>query len=219
MKKYLQILRACPLFEGIEDGEILRMLSCLGATTASFERKMSIIDEGEPLNSIGILLSGSANVVGIDYDGNRSIISNIDPSGLFVEDYACAGVCAMPVSVIANDGCEVMMIDRDHLLHTCQNSCPFHQRLIFNLMRDLANKALLFHGKIDILSKRTTRERLLTYLSLVAGEKGKREFDIPFDRQELADYLEVDRSGLSVEIGKLKGEGIIDCNKKHFVLC
>lgn len=219
MKKYLEILRKCPLFDGIADDELVRMLTCLGARTRTVDKKETIIDEGEPIHNIGILLSGSANVIGIDYDGNRSILSNINPSGLFVEDYACAEIKSLPVMVVANDECEVMMIDRDHLLHTCQNNCSFHQTLIFNLMRDLANKALLFHDKIDILSKRTTRERLLTYLTIVSAEKGAREFDIPFDRQELADYLEVDRSGLSVEIGKLKGEGIIDCNKKHFVLC
>jgi len=111
-----------------------------------------------------------------------------------------------------------MLIECNHILHTCSNNCGFHQQLIFNLMKDLATKTILFHQKIEIISKRSTRDKLMTYLMLQAKKEGSDSFDIPFDRQELADYLEVERSGLSAEISKLKKEGIINNQKNHFEL-
>ena len=111
-----------------------------------------------------------------------------------------------------------MLIDCNHILHTCSNNCGFHQQLIFNLMKDLAVKTLLFHQKIEITSKRTTREKLMTYLLIQAKRVNSNSFDIPFDRQELADYLEVERSGLSAEISKLRQEGILESHKNHFEL-
>jgi CRP-like cAMP-binding protein len=111
-----------------------------------------------------------------------------------------------------------MLIDCSHILHTCHNNCGFHQKLIFNLMRELALKAILFHQRVEITSKRTTREKLLAYLNTQAQRAGGDSFEIPFDRQELADFLMVDRSGLSSEIGKLKKEGVLEVEKNRFTL-
>ena len=218
MKKYLEILKKCALFDKIEEDNLLKMLVCLGAKTVSFDKKYTVFAEGSPAKYIGILLSGSAQVIQIDYYGNRNILTEIGPSELFAEAFACAQTKALPVSVIANEPSEIMLIDCDHILHTCQNNCGFHQQLIFNLMRDLATKAILFHQKIEITSKRSTRDKLMTYLTLQAKKADSNSFDIPFDRQELADYLEVERSGLSAEISKMKKEGLIDNQKNHFEL-
>ena len=111
-----------------------------------------------------------------------------------------------------------MLIDCQHILHTCQNNCGFHQQLIFNLMKGLALKNIQFHQKIGITSKRSTREKLLAYLDLQSKKNGSRAFEIPFDRQELADYLEVERSGLSAEISKLRREGVLRCDRSRFEL-
>ena len=194
------------------------MLSCLGARIVSFDKKYTVLSEGSPAKHVGILLTGSVRVVQMDYYGNRSILSEIHPPQVFAEAFACAGVRALPVSVIANEPSEVMLVDCSHILHTCSNHCTFHQTLIYNLMRDLAAKTLLFHQRIEVTSKRTTREKLLTYLAMESRKAQSNVFDIPFDRQELADYLEVDRSGLSAEIGKLKKEGILQNQKNHFEL-
>ena len=218
MKKHLEILRKCPLFRQIEDENLIRMLGCLGAKVETFDKKYTIFAEGSPAKYIGIVLSGSAQIVQVDYYGNRSILSGIEPSEVFAEAFACAEVRSIPVTVIANEPCEVMLIDCNHVLHTCTNSCGFHQQLIFNLMKDLAKKTLMFHQRIEITSKRSTREKLLTYLMLQAKKANSNRFDIPFDRQELADYLEVDRSGLSAEISKMRKEGMIECKKNHFEL-
>ena len=218
MKKYLEILKKCPLFFEIEDDKLLTMLNCLGARVVSFDKKYTIFAEGTPAKYIGIMLSGTAQIIQIDFYGNRSILSEISPSEVFAEAFACAEVGTIPVSVIANESCEVMLINCDHILHTCSNNCGFHQQLIFNLMKDLAVKTLMFHQKIEVTSKRSTREKLMTYLMLQAKKSGSNSFDIPFDRQELADYLEVERSGLSVEIGKLRQEGVLESRKNHFKL-
>ena len=216
LKKYLEVLQKCPLFYTIEPDNLITILSCLGAKIETFDKKYTIFAEGYPARQIGIVLSGSVQVVQIDYYGNRSILSQLGSSEVFAEAFACAEVSSLPVSVIASEPCEIMLIDCSHILHTCTNNCGFHQQLIFNLMKDLAKKTILFHQRIEITAKRTTREQLMAYLTLEAKKADSNSFDIPFDRQELADYLEVDRSGLSAEISKLKKEGIIDCQKNCF---
>ena len=218
MKKYFEILRKCSLFDQVEDQHLIAMLSCLGAKRASFDKKYTIFAEGTPAKYIGLLLSGSAQIIHHDYYGNRSIVSGIVPGELFGEAFACAEAQNMPVSVVANEPCEVLLIDSSHVLHTCSNGCEFHRRMIYNLMRDLARKNIMVYSKLEITGKRSTREKILAYLAYMEQQTGKTEFDIPFDRQELADYLEVDRSGLSVEISKLRREGTIDCHKNHFIL-
>lgn len=218
MKQFLAVLRACPLFRDIAEEDLLRMLTCLDAKVVQFDKKYTVFAEGTPAKDIGIVLSGSAQIVQVDYYGNRSILSNIGPSEVFAEAFACSETRAIPVSVIANEPCDVMLIDCRHILHTCRNHCGFHQQLVYNLMKDLAAKTVLFHQKIEIVSKRTTREKLLTYLTFQAKKAGSPHFEIPFDRQELADYLEVDRSGLSAEISKLRQEGVLESNRKAFTL-
>ena len=218
MQKYLEILKKCPLFFGIDEQSLIRMLTCLGARITSFDRSYTIFAEGTAARLIGVVLSGSVQVVQVDYYGNRSILSELRTSEMFGEAFACAQIKSLPVSVVANEPSEVMLIDASHILHTCSNNCGFHQQLIYNLMKDLAEKTISFHRRIEITSKRTTREKLLTYLDMQAKLSGSESFEIPFDRQELADYLEVERSGLSSEIGKLQREGIIRTKKNYFEL-
>ena len=218
MKKYLEILKNCPLFSHVDEESLSRMLVCLGARVVSFDKKHTVMAEGNAAKYIGIVLSGRAQIVRTDYYGNRSILAEVEPCEIFGEDFACAELREMPVAVIANEPCEIMLIECSHVLQTCNNNCGFHQQLIFNLMKDLAVKSIMFHQKIEITSGRTTREKLMTYLNLYARKTGCNSFEIPFNRQELADYLEVDRSGLSAEISKLRREGVIDSNRNHFVL-
>ena len=218
LKKYLEILKKCPLFDGIGDDELLRMLTCLGARIEGYDKKYTIFAEGSSAKYIGIVLSGSVQMIRFDYYGNKSILSTAFPTEMFAEEFACAETEAIPVTVVASEESEIMLIDCSHILHTCHNNCGFHQQLIFNLMKDLASKTILFHQKIEITSKRTTRDKLLAYLMLEAKRANSNSFDISFDRQELADYLDVDRSGLSAEISKMKKEGIIDNVKNHFVI-
>ena len=167
---------------------------------------------------IGVVLSGMVQVVREDYFGNRSMMAKLGPAEMFAEAFALAGVEGMPVNVVAAENCEVMLIDVSRISRPCAKACGFHQQMIYNLMRILAMKNLACNQKIEVTSKRSTREKLITYLLLQAKRAKKNSFLIPFDRQELADYLEVDRSGLSTEIGKLRREGVIDCEKNRFTI-
>ena len=218
MKKYLEILKKCSLFYDIDDESLLRMLNCLGARVEFFDKKYTIFAEGTCAKYIGIVLSGAVHTIHFDYYGNRSIIDTVGKSEIFCDTFACAETDSIPVSIIADEPSEIMLVDCSYILHTCHNNCGHHQKLIYNLMKGLADKNVAFHQKLDIISKRTTRDKLLAYLMSEAKRKSSNYIEIPFDRQELADYLEVDRSGLSAEISKMKKEGLIDCNKSCFKL-
>ncbi|MBE7045276.1 MAG: Crp/Fnr family transcriptional regulator [Ruminococcaceae bacterium] len=218
MKKYFPVLRKCTLFDQVADEDLIALLGCLGARVQSYQKKDTVLSEGETATHIGILLSGSVQMIQHDYFGNRSIVSEIHASQLFAESFACAGDAELPVSVIANEPSEVMFINCNRVMYTCANACAFHGKIIYNLMKTMANKNILFHQKLQITSKRTTREKLMTYLLQQAKRKGKNSFEIPFNRQELADYLEVDRSGLSAEISKLRDEGILKSDRSRFEL-
>ncbi len=218
MKKYLSVLKKCPLFCDIEEAELLHMLGCLRAKTEFFEKKCTVFSEGTRARYIGIVLSGSVQMTQVDFYGNRSILSVIGEGQVFAEAFACAEVEELPVAVVANEPSEIMIIESARVMHSCERNCDFHRRLIFNLLKDLAKKTITFHNKIDVTSKRTTREKLIAYLMHEAKRAGSNSFDIPFDRQELADYLAVERSGLSAEIGKLRREGVLESNRKHFTL-
>ena len=215
---YINVLKKCPLFDNIAPDDIVRILTCFGAKVEHFDKKYTVFAEGYPAKHLGIVLSGSVQVTQVDYYGNRNILSVMGSSEIFAEAFACVGIDSLPVSVVAGEPCEVLLIDRERILHTCAGNCEFHRQIIFNLMKDLALKTIMFHQRIDITSKRTTRDKLLTYLTLQAKKSNSRSFDIPFDRQELADYLEVERSGLSAEISKLRNEGVLESTKNHFTL-
>lgn len=218
MKKYFEVLRRCSLFDNIKDDNLMEMLGCLGAKVIKYNKRGTIFKEGEPAKYIGIVLSGSVQIVRIDYYGNRSIVSDINPSELFGESFACAGVEHIPIDAVAAEDAEIMLIDCRRVITSCSNACEFHNQLVLNLLKVVASKNLAFNRKIEITSQRTTRDKLMTYLMQQAKKKGSDSFKIPYDRQELADYLEVDRSGLSAEISKLRREGIIESKRSWFKL-
>ena len=214
--EFLAVLKTCPLFDGVEEGDLSAMLGCLGAKTTRVEKNEVIFLEGDPARYVGIVLSGQVQIVQGDYYGNRSILGRAGEGELFGEAFACAGVEALPVSVLAAERSDIMLLECGRITTSCCNACAFHSRMIVNLLRVMAAKNLQFHQKIQITSRRTTREKLMSYLMAQARMRQASQFTIPFDRQELADYLGVDRSGLSAEIGRLKTEGVIDCHRSTF---
>lgn len=218
MQQNIDFLTTCPLFSGIDADDLSAMLSCLTARTLSFRKNETILQEGSPAREVGILLKGQAQLIRTDYLGNRSIIISIEPGDMFAEAFACAGVEALPVSVVATEDSEVMLIDCRRIMTSCCHACGFHSQLIYNLLKIVAGKNLIMHQKALITSQRTTKEKLMTYLLMQARQAHSPYFTIPFDRQGLADFLEVDRSGLSAEIGRLKKQGVLDSHKNSFRL-
>lgn len=218
MKKYYDVFSQCSLFSGIQMEELDGLLGCLGGRVVTLQKGQTVLGEGEPATHLGIVLRGSVQMVREDYYGNRSIIAHIGQAQLFGESYACAGLDAMPISVVADEDGEVLLVDCHRITVSCVNACSFHSRIINNMLRLVAEKNLMFDQKIQITSRRTTREKLMAYLLNQAKLQNSNSFSIPYDRQELADYLEVDRSGLSAEISKLRREGILNSDKNHFEL-
>lgn len=218
MKKYLEILKRCPLFQGIAPEELLAMLDCIGADAKEYRKGTFILTEGLPVREIGILLSGRIELAQTDYHGNKNLLATVHAGELFGESFACAGLARSPLDAVTSEDCTVLLLRMEKILLTCHNGCTFHNRMIFNLVHVLAAKNVMFQQKFTVISKRSTREKLLTYLHGQAGDRAQAGFDIPLDRQALADYLGVDRSGLSAELGKLAREGVLSFRKNHFVL-
>lgn len=218
MKEYLQIIRSSSLFSGIEKDEVDSMLSCLEAKEKDFKKDTYIFRSGDTTDSLGVVLSGIVLVIQEDFWGNRNIISSITPGHTFAETFACAPGSVLNVSVITQTSCKVLFLNVKKILQTCPSSCSHHNKMIQNLLSNLAAKNLRQNEKLSHLAQRTTRSKLLSYLSMMAQQCGNSEFDIPYSRQQLADYLSVERSGLSSELGKMKKEGLLDFNKNHFIL-
>lgn len=214
----MEILKICPLFAGVEEKDISAMLGCLGARRVDVKKNQMIFTEGEAAESVGIVLSGNVQVVREDYYGNRSIVAGLEPGNLFGETFACAEIDTLPVSVVAATDGEIMLINCRRILTTCGNACEFHNRMVRNLLKVVAKNNIILNRKIELLSKKTTREKIMTYLLSEAKRCGREEFEIPFDRQELADYLGVERSAMAAEISKLRKTGLIECRKSWFRL-
>jgi len=212
------ILAKCVLFDGIRPEDRAPMLGCLGARVLEVAKNQFVFREGDPANLVGIVLEGSVQMMREDYYGNRSIVARIEPTGMFGESFACADVRTFPISVVAVEDSKVLLIDSRRITVTCSNACGFHNRMIYNMLKVVANKNLVLNQKIEVTSKRTTREKLMTYLMTQAKLHQSDTFTIPYDRQALADYLEVERSAMSAEISKLRKDGVIDCEKSTFRL-
>ena len=218
MKDFFDILRECPLFDRIGDESLKEMLGCLNAKECSYKKGDAVFAEGDKAKYLGIVLEGSVQLVRVDYYGNRSILANIEPPQLFGEAFACAGLKSLPVDAVAAADTRILLLDAQRIARPCGNACPCHGQTILNLLHIVAKKNLVLHQKIEITSKRSTREKLMTYLLLQAKNAKSHTFTVPYDRQELADYLEVDRSGLSAEISKLRNEKVLECRRSTFTL-
>lgn len=209
-----KLLENCPLFAGVRAEEIEGLLGCMRPAIREVSKGQTILFAGDPPREVGVVLSGSVQIVRDDVDGTRTIVGLAEPSHLFAEAFACARAPELPVSVIAAEPSRVMLLNVDRLLTPCTHACAFHNRIVSNLMQLMAQKSLQLHQKLQVISQRTTRKKLLTYLRMHRSER----ITIPFDRQELADYLGVERSALSAEISKLRREGVLESHKSEFRL-
>lgn len=216
METFFESLSRCPLFAGITQPEMTEMLRCLDGKITEIPKGNPVFLEGEPAWFVGVVLSGAVQVVRDDYYGNRSVLTVVSPGGLFAEAFACAGLETLPVSAIALQASTVLFLDCQRILTGCSHACPFHSRLVHNLLQGIAQKNLTLTRKIRCMSQKTTREKLLEFLLDQAKQQGSFEFVIPYDRQALADYLGVERSAMSAEIGKLKRAGVIETSGSRF---
>ena len=218
MTEYLEILRRSPLFRGMEIEELSALLDCMGGRPRRMKKGEVILSAGEPATHLGIVLAGRVQVSRLKADGQRIVMGEIRPGHLFAESFACAQAEALPVTVTAGADGAVLLLDSRRLSSPCSAACSFHGRLIANLLSVLAHKNLALADKVEYLSGRNIRERLLAYLEDLCLKAGKNTVTVPFDRQALADYLCVDRSALSRAIGQLRQEGVLEADRGKFTL-
>lgn len=214
----LDFLTQTQLFRDIPVGELSGLLNCLRAVRRQYEKGAVLCSAGERTASIGLVLSGSVHIESDDVWGNKSILSSVGPGQVFAETYACLPDEPLMVSVTAAEDTAVLFLQAARLLAPCSRACPHHAQLIRNLLFVSARKNLTLSRRIFHTAPKTIRGRLLSYLSMQAIRTGSDSFSIPFDRQQLADYLGVDRSALSAELGRMRRDGLLDFKKNRFRL-
>lgn len=218
MEKYLDLLENIPLFNGIHRDDIPVILERLNATVSTYKKGEYIRLEGDAADFIGIVLDGEIHVLQDDYYGNRNINFSFQAGDMFAEAFACAEAKELPVDILAADRSDILFLNRDRLFGECSRTCAFHSILIRNLLKIVAKKNMLLNQKLSYSSHKTTGEKVMAYLSDQAKLHHSSEFTIPFNRQELADYLGVERSALSTEISRLQKQGLLITKRSYFKL-
>jgi len=207
-----------PLFKGIRPEDRAVMLGCVGYRIVSYPKGHIIALEGENLKHGGIVLSGAVDMIKEDLWGEKTLLLRLQKNEMFGETFACGADNRSVVTFIVAEDAEVLLIPFSRVTRSCTMACEFHHKLIENLVGILAGKNRDLLQKLEVVSKRSIREKLLAYLSLQAQTQESRYFEIPLGRLELADYLGVDRSALTRELVKMKADGLIDYDKNCFRL-
>uniref|UniRef100_UPI004055CC2C Crp/Fnr family transcriptional regulator n=1 Tax=Agathobacter sp. TaxID=2021311 RepID=UPI004055CC2C len=218
MKKIIPILKRTKLFSGVGEDEIEAMLSCLGAKQQTYKKGEYVFRQGEYLNSITVLIEGKLHIRRDDFWGNRSILNIIEAGEMFGEAYAAPDSGGILNDVVAVEDSIIILFDVNRILNVCPSACKFHSLTIRNLFFAISEKNRKLVQKLGYMSKRTTREKLISYLSEEAKRKNSSVFEIPFNRQQLADFLSVDRSAMSNELCKMRDEGLLRFEKNKFEL-
>ena len=219
MSDYIEILENNNLFKNISRDEIIHMLNCIPNHTSSYKEGEYIFRVGDTVSNVYVVLKGAVQLEHTDYWGNFNIISVFTKGSMFGESFAfLEGNREVSLSVKTTEDTVIMALDSYKILTMCTNACLFHNKLIRNLVSIMSNKNTLLNKKMMYLSERSIKSKLLAYLSDCQRKEKSSKFSIKYNRQELADFLSVDRSAMSKELSKLKKEGILDYHKNHFEL-
>lgn len=205
-----------PLFAGIREDDRKTMLGCIGYHVSSFKKGEIVAFEAENIRHVGIVMSGVVDMVKEDLWGNKTLLVRTSKNEVFGETFACGEDSLSVVTFVVSEDAKILFMPFDRVMRNCTKACAFHHKLIENMVRVIANKNRDLMRKVEIVSKRTIREKILSYLSLQAQTQNTRYFQVPLGRLELAEYLCVDRSALTRELAKMKDEGIIDFDKNWF---
>lgn len=217
MKEILKEIRS-PLFDGIAPEERVSMLGCIGYYMESHKKGEILAFEEQHIRRVGLVLRGSVDMLKEDVWGNKTLLLRMGKDEIFGESFACGSSSLSLVTFQVSQDAEILFLPFDRVLHSCTMACEFHHRLTENMIRLIADKNQELLRKVEVVSKRTTREKLLTYLSAQAQSRQSRYFEIPLGRTELAEYLCVDRSAMTRELSKMKEEGILDFHRNCFRL-
>ena len=218
MEKYTDVLKNTKLFAGVGEEEIGTMLDCLGAVLRHYKKGDYVYRAGEYVHSLTVLVEGSLHIQKDDYWGNRAILGDVAVGEMFGEAYVSPDSGALLNDVVAVEDSAVLFFDIQRILTVCPSACKFHSKVIENLFFAISEKNRKLVQKLSFMSNRTTREKLIAYLSEEANRQNSSVFTIPFNRQQLADYLSVDRSAMSNELCKMRDDGLIKFDRSKFTL-
>ena len=207
-----------PLFEGISYESYLAMVDCFHARTRSFQTGEILFSFGEGNKAVGILEEGTASLLRIDEEGNNTILEVLEPGGVFGETIAFSGVGRDSLMIVCRKDCRVLFIDYEHITKRCEKACTHHSVLVQNMLQLIADKAMGLAERVEVLSQRSIREKLLAYFSLQARHAGRDSFQLPFSLSALAEYISTDRSAMMRELKRLKDEGLVESEGKNITL-
>ena len=205
-----------PLFEGIKPEDLQAMLTCLGYRIGTYHKGETIALEDEYIKYIGIILEGTVDMIKEDLWGNKTMLVRMRKDELFGETFACGEDSLSVVTFTVIEDASILFLPFDRVMHTCTMTCVFHHRLIENMVHIIANKNRDLMRKVEVISKKNLREKILAYLSIQSQIYQTRYFEIPLGRVELAEYLCADRSALTRELSNMKADGLIDYDKNMF---
>lgn len=215
-----QELEKSPLFQDISYEEYCRMLDCFQAVQRSFRTDDLIYDfSSKESNAVGIIERGEASVIRIDKDGVSTVLEELSVGGVFGRTLAYAGSVRDSMEVVCRTPCDVLFIDYPHIFKRCEKACTHHSLLVQNMLRLMADKAQALSLRVDVLSRRSIREKLLCYFRQLSEQEGKQTFTLPFSLSTLADYIATDRSAMMRELKRLKEEGVIRSDGRKITLC
>lgn len=217
-QKMLEILQKTSLFAGLSGPELEQLFQCLSPWCETYGKQETVLRAGTLTADLGVVLSGGVCLAREDVNGNREIVGKVDAGGIFAEVFACLRDVPLSVTATAVAPTQVLFFDAERLQQMCPTACGCHSRVLQNLLRLLAEKNYDLTEKLEHISRRTTREKLLSYLVAQSRAAHSVEFIIPFNRQQLADYLAVDRSAMSKELARMRADGLIECERSRFRL-
>ena len=221
MRKWIEMDSAVknvrsPLFAGIGTDDMEGMLGCIGYHVRRFQKGEIIAFEEETINHVGVVMEGAVDIIKEDVWGNRTMLLRSYKEDVFGETFACGEDSLSVVTFVAAQDSKVLFLSFCRVMHTCTHACVFHQTLIENMVRIIARKNRELMRKVEVVSKKSLREKILAYLSIQSQSQGSNRFEVPLGRVEWAEYLCADRSALTRELAKMKDEGLIDYHRNSF---
>ena len=215
-----QELKSSPLFHDISYEEYRRMLTCFQAAQRSYVPEEQVYDfTASRTDAVGIVERGQVSLIRIDEAGVATVLEDMGPGGVFGRHLAFAGFVADSLEVVARTACDILFIDNSCIFKRCENACTHHSTLVYNMMNLLSNKTRSLSERVDVLSRRSIREKLLCYFGLLAGQRQRQSFQLPFSLSALADYISADRSAMMRELKKMKDERLVEVAGRQVTLC
>ncbi len=204
------------IFDYIDEQDVKKLLNCLQCRKVSYKKERTIVSNLINTRMIYIILRGTVDLIRYDYNGNRTILEELNENDIFGEVFSAN--LSSDIAAMAKTDCEIMSLDYQSIITRCKKNCPFHDKFIENMMDMISKKIIEKNERIEVLTQRSIRDKLLSYFEKLSRQKISKTFNLPSSYTDLADYLSIDRSAMMREIKKLKDEGFIQTKGKKITM-